>query len=101
VTDNLKNPWFDTIPGPRLQALVEKHGAALKSKHDTEDVYFAVWLEALDRAVMRRVLVGYRDLEDWDYWSNYDAGMNPHEAAVEMLTDNGWSDALSAENLLA
>lgn len=93
------NPWFDTLPGPRLAAVIEDKGDALKAKHDTEDVYFALWLEAVDRAVMRRALIGYRDLEDWDYWSNYDAGMDPREAAVEMLTANGWIEALSAEHL--
>lgn len=88
------NPWFDTLNGPTIQRVIDKHGDTLKAKHDTEDVYFALWLEAVDRAVMRRVLIGYRDLEDWDYWSNYDAGMSPQDAALEMLADNGWSNAL-------
>ena len=42
-------------------------------------------------------MLGYRDLEDWDYWSAYDGDMSPTEAAVEALTYNGYeggSDAL-------
>lgn len=89
----MTNPWFDTIPGPRLNQLIAAKGDTLKAKHDTADVHFAVWLEALDRAVMRRIFLGYRDLEDWDYWSAYDAGMHPKDAAIEMLEDNGYADA--------
>ncbi len=91
------NPWFDTLNGPTIQRMIEKHGETLKARHHTDDVYFALWLEALDRAVMRRVLVRYDDLEDWDYWSNYDAGMTPREAAIEMLADNGYADAYDEE----
>lgn len=84
------NPWFNTLPGPRLQQIIDEKGEALKKRHHTEDVYFAIWLQALDQAVGRRVMLRYDDLEDWDYWSAYDAGMSPHDAAIEMLADNGW-----------
>lgn len=86
----MKNPMFDTIPGPRLEALLEKHGEALMARHHTDDPLFAVWLEALNRAVQRRVPISYDDLEDWDYWSNYEAGVLPTDAAVMMLEDAGW-----------
>lgn len=93
----MKNPWFDTLNGPTIQRMIEKHGDRLKARHHTDDVYFALWLEALDRAVMRRVLVSYDDLEDWDYWSAYDAGMSPKDAAIDMLEANGYryDEALS------
>lgn len=84
------NPWFDTLPGPRLQQVIEEKGEALKERHHTDDVYFAVWLQALNQSVQRRVLLSYDDLEDWGYWSAYDAGMSPKDAALEMLEDNGW-----------
>ena len=35
------------------------------------------------------------DLEDWDYWMAYDAGMSPREAATDMLEDlgyDGWGE---------
>jgi hypothetical protein len=87
------NPWFDTLPGPRIEQMIEKHGAALKERYYTNDVYFALWLHALNRAVQRRVLVSFDDLEDWNYRDNYDAGMMPVDAAKEMLADNGWDSA--------
>ena len=88
-----KNPWFDTLPGPRLAQIIEEKGEALKARHHTDDVYFACWLQALNQAVQRRVLISYDDLEDWDYWYAYDAGMTPRDAAVQMLEDNGYGDA--------
>ena len=89
----MTNPWIDSLPGPRLQEVIEKEGGALKSRYGTDDVYFALWLHALNRAVQRRVLISFDDLEDWDYWSAYDAGQSPKEAAIEMLIDNGWDSA--------
>jgi len=86
------NPWINNLPGPRLKKVVAEQGDELKRRHHTTDVYFAIWLHALDRAVQRRVLVSYDDLEDWDYWSNYDAGMSPKDAAIQMLADNGWDE---------
>jgi hypothetical protein len=84
------NQWIQNLPGPRLKEVVEKHGDALKKRHRTDDVYFAIWLETLNRAVQRRVIISYDDLEDWDYWSAYEAGMAPRDAATQMLADAGW-----------
>lgn len=84
------NPWFDSVPGPALQRVIEEKGDALKERHHTDDVHFAVWLQALDQAVARRIGLGYRDLEDWAYRDAYDEGMTPKQAAVEMLADNGY-----------
>lgn len=88
------NPWFDTLNGPLIQRVIEEKGEALKSRHHTDDVMFALWLQALDQAVARRVHVRYDDLEDWRYHDAYDDGMTPVEAALEMLEDNGWGAAL-------
>lgn len=82
--------WIDTIPGPRLEPLLENHGEALKARHHTEDPLFAIWLEALNRAVQRRAGVSYDDLEDWNYRDYYESGVPPTEAAIEMLEDQGW-----------
>lgn len=87
------NPWFDTLPGPRLAAVIEEQGEALKKRYAVTDVYFAVWLHTLNRAVQRRIIVSFDDLEDWDYWSAYEAGMSPRDAAIQMLADNGYADA--------
>lgn len=84
------NPWFDTVPGPALQRVIEEKGEALKKRHHTDDVFFAVWLQAVDQAVARRVGLRYDDLEDWGYRDAYDGDMSPKEAAVEMLADNGY-----------
>ena len=89
-TGTTTNPWFDTLPGPRLKEMIEKHGDALKERYHTDDVFFAVWLHALNRGVQRRVVISFDDLEDWDYWSAYDAGMSPKDAALQMLEDAGW-----------
>lgn len=84
------NPWISNLPGPRLREVVEEHGAALMARHHTDDVYFAVWLHALNRAVQRRVIISYDDLEDWAYWDSYADGASPRDAAIQMLRDNGW-----------
>jgi hypothetical protein len=93
------NDWINNLPGPRLAAVVEKDGDRLKERHHTDDVYFAVWLHAVNRAVQRRIVMSYDDLEDWDYWSAYDAGMHPKDAAIEMLQDNGWDGGYDEEAL--
>lgn len=86
----MSNPWIDGLPGPRLAQVIEEHGERLKERHHTDDVYFALWMEVLNRAVQRRVMLSYDDLEDWDYWSSYDAGQSPREAAITMLEDAGY-----------
>ena len=84
------NPWFDTLPGPRLQQVIEEKGEALKERYYTDDVWFAIWLHTLNRAVQRRVMLSFDDLEDWCYRDAYDGGMSPKDAALEMLEDNGY-----------
>lgn len=93
----MANPWIDSLPGPKLAAVVEKDGERLKERYHTDDVHFALWLHMLNRHVQRRVLISFDDLEDWDYWSAYDSGMSPKDAALEMLADAGWDydEALS------
>lgn len=93
----MANPWIENLPGPRLAEVIDKSGDKLKERYHTDDVYFAVWLHTLNRAVQRRVMVSFDDLEDWDYWSAYEGGMSPKDAALEMLADAGWDydEALS------
>lgn len=35
-------------------------------------------------------MMSFDDLEDWGYRDAYDSDLSPHEAALEMLADNGW-----------
>lgn len=84
------NPWFDTLPGPRLQQLLDEQGDRLKERYYTDDVWFAIWLHALNRVVQRRVMLSFDDLEDWCYRDAYDDGMPPKDAALEMLDANGY-----------
>lgn len=86
----MANTWINSLPGPRLDTLIAEKGDALKERYHTDDVYFAVWLHALNRVVQNRVLLSYDDLEDWDYWSAYDGDMSPKEAALMMLDDAGY-----------
>ncbi len=79
------NAWISTLPADKVERWIAANGERAMEQHDTDDAYFALWLHYLNRAVMRRVLIGYRDLEDWDYWSAYDGDMNPVEAAELML----------------
>lgn len=87
------NDWIESLPADKVQAWIGKYGEPAMKAHHTDDPHFALWLHYLDRACRRRVLMSYRDLEDWDYWSAYDAGMSPVEACGDMLDANGYSDA--------
>lgn len=86
--------WVDTLPTDKVAEWLEKNGKVMMTRHHTSDPKFALWLHYLDRATMRRVMVSYQDLEDWDFWSAYDSGMSPAEAAEEMLEDAGWASAM-------
>lgn len=86
------NAWIDTLPGPALAAWVDKHGEAAMARHYTDDPMFALWLHYVDKAVMRRTHMSYRDMEDWGYRDAYDGDLTPAEAAVEMLEDNGYEE---------
>ena len=83
--------WFATIDADKLSAWIEKNGEAAKKRHHTDDVYFAVWMHQLNIIVRNRTFMSYDDLEDWDYWMAYDAGMSPREAAGDMLEDLGYA----------
>lgn len=84
------NRWIETLAEDKLKAWIAKNGGGAMQAHMTEDPYFALWLEYLDRATARAIGLSYQDLEDWDYWAAYDADMTPSEAARQMLGDNGW-----------
>lgn len=87
------NAWIKSLPADKVAAWISTNGDNACAVHMTEDPHFALWLHYLDRACRRRVLMSYRDLEDWDYWAAYDGGMSPVEACVDMLDANGYSDA--------
>jgi len=84
------NPWVLALPAEKVEEWIEKNGERAMDEHMTTDPYFALWLHYVDRATRRRAWVSYRDLEDWDYWSAYDAGMSPVDAAIDMLDANGY-----------
>ena len=89
------NEWIAKIDSDKLSAWIEENGERAKERHHTNDVYFAVWMHHLNLVVQRRVMMSYDDLEDWDYWMAYDAGMSPREAAKDMLEDlgyDGWGE---------
>jgi hypothetical protein len=88
ITTN--NPWVLSLPADKVEAWIEKNGERACEEHMTTDPVFALWLVYVDKAVMRRAWISYRDLEDWDYWSAYDAGMSPKDAAIDMLDANGY-----------
>lgn len=90
----MTNPWIDGLPGPRLLQVIEERGDALKERYHTDDVHFAVWMHAMNKAVQRRVIISFDDLEDWGYADAYDEGMFPSDAALQMLRDNGWGEAM-------
>ncbi len=83
--------WVDTLPSAKVEGWVEKFGEMAMRIHGTDDARFALWLTYVDKAVARRVMVSYRDLEDWDYRSAYEADATPVDAAEEMLEELGWS----------
>lgn len=83
--------WFETLPGPAVRSWIDKNGEAAKKAHGTDNVFFALWLHYLDRAVRGRVWMSYRDMEDYDYWAMYEAGYSPKEAAEQMLEDSDWA----------
>lgn len=84
------NAWIESLPADKVRRWIDANGERAMDRHDTGDVYFALWLHYVDRAVMRRVMIGYRDLEDWDYWSAYDGDMTPVQAAEAALEYNGY-----------
>ena len=91
------NAWINCQPGPKLAQVVEKHGEALKERYHTEDVFFAIWMHAVNRAIQRRVMLSYDDLEDWGYWDAYDGDMSPRDAAIEALENAGWDSQYDVE----
>lgn len=57
---------------------------------------FDQWLTAVDIAVARIIGLGIDDLADWHYHDAYDDGVDPQEAAKEVLANEG----LDVEGLL-
>lgn len=84
------NAWIRGLPQDKLERYIATHGESLKERYHTDDVYFAVWIHHLNRAVQRRVGLHHDDLEDWDFWAAYDGDLTPKEAAEDMLDDLGY-----------
>lgn len=72
---------------------IEKRGAKLLARHRTDDIEFATWLEMFNIILRRKILMSYDDLEDWDYYSNYEAGSTPRDAVNDMMEDLGIPNA--------
>lgn len=84
------NAWIDSLPGPAVSQWIEKYGERAMEVHRTEDPHFALWLHYLDRVCRKTIIMSYQDLEDWDYWSAYEGGMSPKQAALDMMGDLGY-----------
>lgn len=52
-------------------------------------VEFALWLDAIDRAVNARLGVSIFDLEDINYRDEYEAGATDHEVVMEIMDHQG------------
>lgn len=89
-TTTVTNPWVTKFIERTGQDWVDRIAPGLMERHDTEDVGFALWMTRLDNRVVARVGLTYQDLEDWDYWSAYESGMDPMESAEYMLEDAGF-----------
>ena len=48
---------------------------------------FRQWKNRVNAQVAKTCGLGCDDLPDWDYWSAYDSGMIPSEAAREVLEE--------------
>ena len=48
---------------------------------------FEAWLRAADRALIRIVGVGYRDLREWAWRAAYDQNLTPHQAALAAIAE--------------
>lgn len=84
------NAWVESLPQDKVQAWLTKHGDKACATHRTTDKHFALWLHYLDRACMRRIVMGYSNLEDWPYYDAYEGGLSPIEACTNMLEDLGY-----------
>ena len=82
---------------PKVAKWIEVNGERATDEHMTTDPYFALWLHYVDRAVRSRIHLSYRDLEDWDYWSAYDAGSSPKDAALDMLESSDYYEFAGEE----
>jgi hypothetical protein len=57
----------------------------------TKQIAFEDWLKIVNTFVIDSCGLGIEDIPDYDYWSSWDAGMNPEEVAQEALEEAGWS----------
>lgn len=57
----------------------------------SQEISFEAWLKQVNRIVFQTCGLGVEDIPDYDYWSNWDAGVSPKETAEEALDNAGWS----------
>lgn len=57
----------------------------------TQEITFETWMKKVNRVVVQTCGLGVEDIPDYDYWSNWDAGVSPEETAKEALDNAGWS----------
>lgn len=51
---------------------------------------FEQWMKEVNDAIFNTAYVDSRDLPDWHYRDAFDDGMDPKDAAVEVLEEAGW-----------
>lgn len=84
------NAWVQGLPPEKVERYISTHGATLLERYPVTDVYFAMWMHHLNRAIQSKLPLQFDDLEDWDFWAAYEGDMTPREAAEEMLAELGY-----------
>ena len=57
---------------------------------NTGGLTFKVWLRHVDRQVSKKCGLGCMDLPDIDYWNLWNDGVEPRDAAFEVLEEAGF-----------
>jgi len=91
IRDRVELTYVTPLDGAFTRPVASEHLGGMLTERKV-DVVTDFLVESIDPE--RKVLVSYDDLEDWDYWSAYEGGQSPKEAALDMLTDAGWASAV-------
>jgi hypothetical protein len=57
----------------------------------TKEISFETWMKQVNRTIFQSCGLGVEDIPDYDYWSNWNAGVSPEQTAEEALDNAGWS----------